>query len=210
MNGYSDLKELDQYADEFPDERALTVWIENGVAMYIVVNQMFRSAKERDESERRIKESGLGEAMALISEVTGREVPPMPLRWYNGYCRFKEVPLFGTAILQYVPVYGGVSCHKRSNTDGSYVYGFDTNHIDRTPEMNTTEWLKNECGKMAFAITSAIPYEQEYLKASSRTEKRRIIDNYLSFVCKECDAAEPGMGAILHMMIDSFEEDEEE
>ena len=210
MSGYKDLQELEQYKDEYPDNQACMTWIENGVAHYIVSRQMFETAEERDASMEMAKEM-LGGLMESVEALTGKPMPSLPMDFYNGYVRFKEMPLSGTDFHNFVPVHGGITYGNRSG-DGSYIYGFDTNHANdaTNPNIKSTDWLKQQCENMSFGIQAAAKYEQEYMKASCSQERIQAIQKYIDYIRQECDGAEIGIGGLLTLLIDNSQEDENE
>jgi len=203
-DGYKSVDELEQYADQYPDHKAIVKWIEDGVAYYIVHVQMFESAEEREKAEAYSREM-FGNLFEMLGEMTGGHFNPDQIRlpddYYNGYVRFKEMPLSGSKFLDYVPVHGGITYGQRS-PDGSYVYGFDTNHAGDAnhPDIQSTEWLENECRTMSRGIMAAVRYEQQYIAAKDEDGKKAVLIAFLKYMSEEFGAKGVGTGALLNIL----------
>lgn len=204
MDGYKNIEELEQYENEYPDNKAIARWVEDGVAYYIVHIQMFNSAEERAESEA-FAYKMFGELIDTLEKISGgafnRDSIRLPNDYYNGYVRFREMPLSGSKFMAYVPVHGGITYGKRGY-DGSYIYGFDTNHAGDTkhPDIQSTEWLENECRKMGRSIMASVKFENEYLNAKNENEKKAVLAAYFKYMEEEFGSSEIGTEALLNIL----------
>ena len=117
----------------------------------------------------------------------------------------------GSRFLDFVPVHGGITYGDRRE-DGSYIYGFDTNHAhDSTnPDIRNTDWLKEQTARMGFGIQAAARYEQAYMACKTAEERRTVVNNYFEYMQEEYGGdAVVGIGAILTMLTD-LQDDEVE
>lgn len=107
-----------------------------------------------------------------------------PTDWpkhFCGYCIFESRPVKEedySGILTYVPVHGGIT-YAKLQKDGRMVYGFDCGHSgdDSDPRMTDTEWLGEECDRMAKAIARAAEFEDAYLTAD-KENRAKVVDEY--------------------------------
>lgn len=178
---YESEEELAQYSEEYPDKDSLKTWIKDGVACYIVHNEII-PMKDRE---------AYREMLKWIS-----------FDFYNGYCRFKKMPLSGGRFQDYIPVHGGITFGSRAS-DGSYVYGFDTNHYSDSinPDIKSTGWLTAQCETLACGLWVASEYEGQYLKAKSQEEKAIVIDNYRTYMREEFDSdGDLGFGGMINFL----------
>lgn len=210
MEEFKDLSELDKYADEYPDKDACKVWIEDGVAMYLVHRDIYEGMSPDERAQAR----KMGEDFSKVLQeiIDGSRIGDwwkgddfLKLmrpreQFYNGYVRFKEIPLINTKLQDFVPVHRGIS-YAEGFADGSYVYGFDTNHVGdgSNPDISSTEWLMNECRKLAKGLIVAGRFESDFCNAEPHN-RIHIVQKYVDYMNEEFDMEDLGFGAMMRLL----------
>lgn len=127
-----------------------------------------------------IKQAGIPEYCSLSATAKGL----IQESWHCGYCTFPKRPVVEKSywgFLVYVPVHGGITFAEANGR--KMTYGFDCNHggDEVRPELQSVQWLKDECRRMATAIKIAAKHEPAYLRAVKSKRQKRIatvIDGY--------------------------------
>jgi len=161
--------------DHYPESEAVHGWNYRGTECTIVKCVWF---EERFEM---LKARGIDQLVPFM-------VKDLKAKFGNlqGYARFPKRPLHEKTfhgIVTYVPAPGGIT-FAHQYADGSFVYGYDTDHIEqhglRYKEVN---WHVAQVERMVDALIIAKRLERAYRLAGTQGAKITVLNEFVRRIC---------------------------
>jgi hypothetical protein len=147
---------------------------------------------------------GIGnETLSLVHYDSGFDSEYSCRTWYCGYVRFAKKPVKEetySGLLTYVPVHGGIT-YGQPEIDGSFVYGFDCNHLGdkHNSKLRDSKWLKEEVEKLRRGVIVVSKWEEFYLIAKNEEMKLEVIQAMLDDLEEELIISN-NMGVMINLL----------
>jgi hypothetical protein len=170
--------------DLYPEEMGVHIWTYRGTNCTIIRNRqwekMVADLKGDESYEAGIldvkKPDSLQKALARSIELFSAKIGNL-----QGYARFPRRPLYERGykgIATYIPAPGGITFAEQY-ADGSFVYGYDTAHIDQEGvKFKDVSWHVVQVEFMVDAIMIARRLERAYRDAKQNSKRAKVLDEF--------------------------------